>query len=100
MVTDIRHLDIAFQVYDSICRPRGQEIVRTSNEAGHLYTLTHSECGEDIRKVVANANHRFQWIWTHDLEADLKKAEEGFRALQDRGTSLDYVAKDSETLHS
>ena len=80
--TDVSQLDAAFEVYDAICRPRGQEIVRTSNEAGHLYTLTHAECGEDITKVVTNANQRFQWIWTHDLEADIKRAEEQFAALQ------------------
>lgn len=80
MTRDVLHLDAAFETYDSICRPRGQEIVRTSNEAGHLYTLTHPECGEDMTKVVENANRRFQWIWTHDLEADLKKAEEAFTA--------------------
>lgn len=81
MATDISHLEAAFDVYDAICRPRGQKIVRTSNEAGHLYTLTHPECGEDITKVVANANQRFKWIWTHDLEADLKLAEQQFAAL-------------------
>jgi salicylate hydroxylase len=84
MATDAQDLEPALEVYDSICRPRGQEIVRTSNEAGHLYTLTHPECGEDITKVVKNANQRFQWIWTHDLAADLTKAEEMFKALQKR----------------
>jgi salicylate hydroxylase len=81
MVTDVSHLGAAFEVYDSICRPRGQQIVQTSNEAGHLYTLTHPVCGEDIAKVVENANQRFQWIWTHNLAADLQKAEEQFTAL-------------------
>ena len=32
-------LDAAFEVYDSIYRPRKQEIIRTNNEAGCLYTL-------------------------------------------------------------
>jgi salicylate hydroxylase len=82
MATDVQCLDAAFQVYDALCRPRGQEIVRTSNEAGHLYTLTHQVCGEDIKKVVENANRRFQWIWTHDLGAELKKAENAFTELQ------------------
>jgi salicylate hydroxylase len=85
MTRNVSHLDAAFEVYDSICRPRGQEIVRTSNEAGHLYTLTHPECGEDITKVVKNANRRFQWIWTHDLEAELSRAEKAFTALQKEG---------------
>lgn len=75
-------LQTAFQVYDLICRPRGQEIVRTSDEAGHLFTFSHPEYGDDIGKIVENANQRFLWIWTHDLEADLKRAQAEFQRLQ------------------
>lgn len=75
-------LQTAFQVYDLICRPRGQEIVRTSDEAGRLFTFSDPEYGDDIAKIVENANKRFLWIWTHDLEADLKRAQSEFQRLQ------------------
>ncbi|CAK7201350.1 hypothetical protein SEUCBS139899_004054 [Sporothrix eucalyptigena] len=66
----------AFQVYDSIRRPRGQKVVRTSQEAGELYSFNHAECGEDMDKIVANFRQRFLWIWEHDLQADLARADE------------------------
>lgn len=75
-------IDIAFQTYDAICRPRGQEIVRTSDEAGRLFTFSHPDYGDDMDKIVENANQRFLWIWTHDLEADVIKAEEEFDKLR------------------
>lgn len=96
-------LETVFDVYDSICRPRAQEIVRTSNETGHLYTMTHPECGDDMAKIMANISQRFGWIWTHDLQADLSRAEEQFQGLratrhEDELTSggindVDYVNK-------
>lgn len=82
MAKSNKELETVFEVYDSICRPRAQEIVRTSNETGHLYTMTHPDCGDDIAKIVANANQRFGWIWTHNLEADLSNAEEKFHRLR------------------
>lgn len=80
LATNLTEVQRAFKIYDSICRPRGQGIVRTSNEAGNLYTLADPECGDDIEKVVNNANHRFNWIWKHDLEVDIKEAEESFKS--------------------
>lgn len=66
----------AFEVYDSIRRPRGQKVVKTSQEAGELYSFNHHECGDDMDKIVANFRERFLWIWEHDLQADLTKADE------------------------
>lgn len=80
LVTDSSQVKPAFKIYDSILRPRGQEIVRTSDDAGRLYTLTHQECSDSIWKVADNANGRFDWIWDHDLKEDLRKAEQDFRA--------------------
>jgi salicylate hydroxylase len=74
----------AFQVYDAIRRPRAQKLVETSAECGLVYVLGHSECGADRQKVVDNLNKRWLWIWEHDLNADVMKAEEEFGKLTAR----------------
>ncbi|OAA63340.1 Aromatic-ring hydroxylase-like protein [Niveomyces insectorum RCEF 264] len=74
-------LTSAFRVYDSIRRPRGQKVVKTSQEAGDLYSFNHPECGDDMNKIVANFRQRFLWIWEHDLEGDLAQADDMFAKL-------------------
>ncbi|KAI1376412.1 mannitol 1-phosphate dehydrogenase [Hypoxylon crocopeplum] len=74
-------LEAAFQAYDTIRRPRAQRVVVTSFEAGLLYTWQHPEIGDDMQKIVDNANERLHWIWKYDLKADIKEAENDFRRL-------------------
>ncbi|KAK2603481.1 hypothetical protein QQS21_004341 [Conoideocrella luteorostrata] len=88
-VKSVAELEAVFEVYDSICRPRAQEIVRTSNETGLLYTMTHPDCGEDMDKITSNARQRFHWIWTHDLEGDLRQAEDGLQASMARRSTTE-----------
>lgn len=73
--------ETAFAVYDSIRRPRAQKVVQTSAEAGLVYMWLDPEIGDDMTKIVANANQRLHWIWQHDLQADCKKAEDEFKQL-------------------
>ncbi|KAH8895614.1 mannitol 1-phosphate dehydrogenase [Thozetella sp. PMI_491] len=80
-----KHLPLAFHVYDSIRRPRAQKVVRTSQEAGQVYSFTHPETGEDMAKIAENLNQRFLWIWEHDLEGDIKKATEELQKLMSEG---------------
>lgn len=71
-------LEIAFRVYDGIRRPRAQKVVVTSNEAGLMYSFQHPQIGEDMQKIVDNANERMHWIWKHDIWADMERAEKQF----------------------
>jgi len=80
-VKDAKQLPMAFQAYDAIRRPRGQKVVRTSQEAGQLYSFNHPEAGEDMDKIVANLRQRFLWIWEHDLEKDLEESDQLFAKL-------------------
>jgi salicylate hydroxylase len=80
-VNKTSQLASAFQVYDAIRRPRAQAVVRTSQEAGDLYSFSHPEIGTDMDKIVENFQQRFLWIWEHDLEGDVRLAEQHFRAL-------------------
>ncbi|CAG8955407.1 hypothetical protein HYFRA_00010271 [Hymenoscyphus fraxineus] len=77
LVNSPDELDIAFQVYDSIRRPRAQRIVQESKVVGEGYFLTHPKFGHDLQKVTDDANERLPKIWWHDLAADLKAAEKG-----------------------
>ncbi|KAK6842013.1 hypothetical protein PG990_005999 [Apiospora arundinis] len=74
-------LEHAFKVYDSIRRPRAQKVVSTSFEAGMIYTWVDPEIGDDMNKIVENANQRLHWIWRHDIPGDLQKAESEFLKL-------------------
>ncbi|KAH8812624.1 hypothetical protein F5884DRAFT_702055 [Xylogone sp. PMI_703] len=81
LVESPKQLTTAFSVYDSIRRPRAQKIVQTSQEAGQLYTFTHPEYGTNMEKIVENFKQRFLWIWEHNLEDDVEKAECMFKEL-------------------
>ncbi|KAK6948126.1 hypothetical protein Daesc_009890 [Daldinia eschscholtzii] len=74
-------VETAFQIYDAIRRPRAQKVVLTSAEAGLIYTWRAPGIGDDMYKIVENANKRLHWIWQHDLEADIKTAEADFYKL-------------------
>lgn len=80
-VRDAKHLPAAFRAYDAIRRPRAQKVVKTSQEAGELYSFSHPEVGDDMEKIVQNFRRRFLWIWEHDLEADLRESEQLFAEL-------------------
>ena len=81
LVRDPDQLKHAFEVYDSIRRPRAQKVVSTSFEAGIIYTWRDPEIGDDMHKIVENANQRLHWIWQHDIPGDLKEAESKFLKL-------------------
>ncbi|KAI5927598.1 hypothetical protein F4810DRAFT_648472 [Camillea tinctor] len=74
-------LETAFKVYDAIRRPRAQKVVLTSYDAGLLYMWQDEKIGDDMDKILENANQRLHWIWLHDLKTDIKKAESEFARL-------------------
>jgi salicylate hydroxylase len=71
-------LDAAFRVYDRIRRPRAQRVAQTSYEAGVMYSWNDPNFGDDMQKIVDNANERLHWIWQHDLKGDADNAEAEF----------------------
>ncbi|KAH8676134.1 hypothetical protein BX600DRAFT_479858 [Xylariales sp. PMI_506] len=96
MVKSPDQLEFAFQVYDSIRRPRAQRVVSTSFEAGKIYTWLDPEIGDNMGKIVDNANQRLHWIWQHDIPADMKKAEDEFnslvrRSVQNGGVQVEKI---------
>lgn len=81
LVKNADQLEQAFQVYDSIRRPRAQKVVQQSQEVLDAYFFHNPEIGSDMQKITDDANVRLPLIWFHDLEADIKEAEERFVAL-------------------
>ncbi|RYO93051.1 hypothetical protein DL762_001314 [Monosporascus cannonballus] len=71
-------IEAALQVYDAARRPRAQKVVQTSYEAGVMYMWSNPEIGDDMNKIMENANQRLHWIWQHDLKTDIKDAEDRF----------------------
>ncbi|KAL4881660.1 hypothetical protein BJY04DRAFT_207432 [Aspergillus karnatakaensis] len=83
-------LQIAFEVYDHIRRPRAQAVVQQSHEVMQAYFLVHPEFGSDLQKLTDDANRRLPLLWWHDLEKDLQAAEDRFYCLVEHNTdSLD-----------
>ncbi len=74
-------IETAFHVFDAIRRPRCTKVVETSEEAGVIFTFNDPTYGEDMARIVENANGRLHWIWQHDLKADQERAELQFREL-------------------
>ncbi|MCJ1253499.1 hypothetical protein MMC24_001311 [Lignoscripta atroalba] len=70
---DIEH---AFKAFDTVRRPRTQNLVTTSRAAGQLYDFEHDGIEDDLELIRRNLDTRYKWIWEHDLEEDLKKAKE------------------------
>lgn len=79
-------LRAAFEGYDQVRRPRAQRQVDTSVECGRLYNLQHPQHGDDLGRIVDDLNCRFDWLWDHDLEGDVRWAERLYEELIKTGT--------------
>lgn len=69
--------------YDALRRPRACQVQRTSWEAGELYELRDPAVGDDKQALGATLASRFDWLWNHDLDADVRdaRARLGWTAL-------------------
>lgn len=75
-VQDKKDIAKAFAVYDQVRRPRSQNLVKTSREAGLLYEM--ELVGEDREKIKANLESRMKWLWEYDIEGELREAKQLF----------------------
>ncbi|TWI48234.1 salicylate hydroxylase [Pseudomonas duriflava] len=62
------------KVYDEIRRPRACRVQRTSYEAGELYEYRDQQVGSDEALLSSTLASRFDWLWNHDMTADLANA--------------------------
>ncbi|KAK8125160.1 mannitol 1-phosphate dehydrogenase [Apiospora kogelbergensis] len=92
-------LEYAFKVYDSIRRPRAQKVVSTSFEAGIIYTWMDPDIGDDMNRIVENANQRLHWIWQHDIAGDLKRSEDEFQKLASFSPRYNQINRPGSKMH-
>ncbi|MCW0401454.1 salicylate 1-monooxygenase [Xanthomonas sacchari] len=64
-------LPALLQVYERLRLPRACRVQRTSREAGELYELRDPQAGADDTRLAQTLAQRFDWIWAHDLEAEV-----------------------------
>lgn len=62
--------------YDLQRRPRACRVQRTSREAGDLYELRDKVAGNNEPVMRATLERRFDWLWNHDLDADVAAARQ------------------------
>jgi salicylate hydroxylase len=79
-VENVNSIEKAFSVYDQVRRPRTLRNVKTSKEAGMLYDF--ELLGDDLDKIEKDFTSRMNWIWVHDLEAEVKYASVSLMELK------------------
>ncbi|MCO8169431.1 salicylate 1-monooxygenase [Pseudomonas sp. 21LCFQ02] len=68
--------------YDAVRRPRACQVQRTSRQAGELYELRDPATAADQARLGQTLAQRFDWLWNHDLAADLQQAKSRLGWLQ------------------
>jgi salicylate hydroxylase len=69
----------AFEIYDSVRRPRSQLVISTSRAAGHTYAMT-GPAGSDTELLRRELLERYQWIWEYNVKEELRAAVLRLRA--------------------
>ena len=71
----LSRITAGLEAYDSVRRPRAQKQLETAAEVGRMLFLQHEIEGDDMSKILPRlqAGH-FEWIWFHDIDADVEKA--------------------------
>ncbi|WP_372028457.1 salicylate 1-monooxygenase [Pseudomonas kurunegalensis] len=64
------------QAYDAVRRPRACRVQCTSWEAGELYEFRDPAVLDDPQVLGKVLGERFDWLWNHDLQDDLKQARQ------------------------
>src|SRR3990167_3015101 len=72
--TDAGNLAELLEDYDNLRRPRACRVQRTSLETGELYELRDPIVGANEQLLGEVLATRFDWLWNHDLDADLTEA--------------------------
>ncbi len=73
-VHQVDEIEHAFKVFDIIRRERSQRLVTVSRHAGETYYLENAEIGDNRDKLKHNLDNRYGWVWDHNLEDDMARA--------------------------
>lgn len=77
------HFEDAFAAYDAIRRPRTLKVVKTSRENGEICMMRGESTGDDLGKIKANLDQRFNWIWHEDLDQQVQRARTKLREVSE-----------------
>lgn len=78
LVGDGKDIPKAFCAYERLRKERSQRLVKNSRESGLLYDLQLPGVMDDWEKVKERIPKQQDWVWEHDIEADIKEAERVF----------------------
>lgn len=78
LVDDEKDITRAFQVFDTLQRPRSQKLVTTSRQGGLLYDLQLPDVEDDMDKIKEHLSQRMKWIWEEDPQARVEEARTMF----------------------
>lgn len=81
-VRGVEELEIAFEAYDHIRRPRDMKLVETSRACGEVYEFLGPETGDDVQKISEYLSRRYDWIWEEDIAGEFTRALEIFETLK------------------
>ena len=85
-------LQAALHAYDSIRRPRAQKQLEQSAEVARMIHFSDPETGSDMSKILPKLQEgRFEWLWFHDMEAEVLAALS--RMKQELGSSTSEMSK-------
>lgn len=65
----------ALDAFDYVRRPRAQKQLEQSAEVNRMLFFRHEQAGSDMNKILPMLqNRRFDWLWFHDIEEDVRVA--------------------------
>lgn len=68
-----QNIKLVSKIYEDIRLDRAVKVQQTSHESGEIYEL-YSPNYQDFKAVGKHLAHRFDWLWQHSLEQDIKKS--------------------------
>lgn len=69
------YISAGLEAYDAVRRPRAQHQLERADEVGRMLTKVHETNGADVNKSIRMLqNGWYEWLWFHDLQADVDKA--------------------------
>ncbi|KAG9250771.1 salicylate hydroxylase [Emericellopsis atlantica] len=66
--------------FDAVRRPRAQKQLEGAARTARMLYFQDEEAGEDMREILKSLQgDRFNWLWFHDLQADVDRAVNSMR---------------------
>jgi salicylate hydroxylase len=71
------YIEAGLKAYDALRRPRAQHQLERADEVGRMLMRVHETIGSDVTESIRTLQSDwYNWLWFHDLQADVDKALE------------------------